>query len=99
MVNDNPENSLHREVDNIKSCQNRMRQTLEQVNHQLGVNRNARHQLERDLQNKDHAIGIDHSCHQVNIIEFTRTRLKTSILDTSIRSSKPSFRWVILRAT
>ena len=64
-MNDNPENSLLREVDNIKSCQNRMRQTLEQVNHQLGVNRNARHQLERDLQNKDHAIGIDHSCHQV----------------------------------
>ena len=42
-----------------------MRQTLEQVNHQIGENRNARHQLERDLQNKDHAIGIDHSCHQV----------------------------------
>ena len=67
-VNDNPENSLLREVDNIKSCQNRMRQTLEQVNHQIGMNRNARHQLERDLQNKDSAIGIDHSCHQVIIL-------------------------------
>ena len=67
-MNDNPENALNREVDNIKSCQNRMRQTLEQVNHQIGVNRNARHQLERDLQNKDHAIGIDHSCHQVSFL-------------------------------
>ena len=61
-----PENALNREVDNIKACQNRMRQTLENVNSQLGVNRNARHILERDLQNKDHAIGIDHSCHQVS---------------------------------
>ena len=47
-----------------------MRQTLEQVNHQIGENRNARHILERDLQNKDHAIGIDHSCHQVNMNYF-----------------------------
>ena len=63
-----PENALNREVENIKACQNRMRQTLENVNTQLGVNRNARHILERDLQNKDHAIGIDHSCHQVSHI-------------------------------
>ena len=28
------------------------------MNHQLGQNRNARHQLERDLQNKDSAIAI-----------------------------------------
>ena len=35
------------------------------VKHQLGSNRNARHQLERDLANKDGAIGIDHTCHQV----------------------------------
>ena len=41
-----------REVDNIKSCQDKMKRTLEQVNHQLGVNRNARHQIERDLANK-----------------------------------------------
>merc|ERR1711976_827839 len=65
LVNDAPENSLMREVDTIKSCQDKMRQTLEQVNHQLGTNRNARHQLERDLANKDNAISIDHTCHQM----------------------------------
>ena len=65
LVNDNPENSLMREVDTIKSCQDKMRRTLEQVNHQLGMNRNARHQLERDLANKDGAIAIDHTCHQM----------------------------------
>ena len=58
LVNDAPENSLMREVDTIKGCQDKMRQTLEQVNHQLGVNRNNRHQLERDLANKDGAIAI-----------------------------------------
>ena len=47
-----------REVDTIKSCQDKMRKTLEQVNHQLGMNRNSRHQLERDLANKDSAISI-----------------------------------------
>ena len=31
MVNDAPENSLMREVDTIKSCQDKMRQTLEEV--------------------------------------------------------------------
>ena len=65
MVNDGVENSLMREVDNIKSCQDKMKRTLEQVNHQLGVNRNTRHQLERDLANKDHSINIDHTCHNM----------------------------------
>ena len=44
LVNDAPENSLMREVDTIKSCQDKMRQTLEQVgfdshyvSHQLGL--------------------------------------------------------------
>ena len=54
-----------REVDNIKSCQDKMKRTLEQVNHQLGVNRNTRHQIERDLANKDHSINIDHTCHNL----------------------------------
>eukprot|EP00095_Tigriopus_kingsejongensis_P012014 maker-scaffold1285_size50744-snap-gene-0.13 protein:Tk12014 transcript:maker-scaffold1285_size50744-snap-gene-0.13-mRNA-1 annotation:"Tektin-3" len=65
LVNDLPENSLMREVDTIKASQDKMRKTLEQVNYQLGVNRNARHQLERDLANKDQAIAIDHTCHQL----------------------------------
>merc|ERR1719245_2045777 len=65
LVDDGVENSLMREVDNIKSCQDKMKRTLEQVNHQLGVNRNTRHQIERDLANKDHSINIDHTCHNL----------------------------------
>lgn len=65
LVGDNVEGSLMREVDNIKSCQAKLARWLEGVNHQLGVNRNARHQLERDLANKDHSINIDHRVHQL----------------------------------
>ena len=54
-----------REVDKIQHCQARMTQTLEQVNYQLGVNKECRHQLERDLANKDHGINIDHTVHQL----------------------------------
>ena len=66
LVSDGVEHSLGREVDKIKQCQARMRQTLETVNHQLGVNKDCRHQLERDLANKDHGINIDHTVHQLN---------------------------------
>ena len=44
-----------------------MRQTLEQVKHQLKMNRNARHILEKDLGNKESAISIDDVCHQVGL--------------------------------
>ena len=55
-----------REVDNIKNWQQNLARWLDGVNHQLGVNREARHQLERDLANKDHGINIDHTVHQLN---------------------------------
>ena len=37
LVNDGVENSLMREVDNIKSCQDKMKRTLEQVIGWCGV--------------------------------------------------------------
>ncbi|XP_040564870.1 tektin-3 isoform X1 [Lepeophtheirus salmonis] len=65
LVNDNVENALMGEVDTIKSSQTRLKKQLESVNHQLGIVRNTRHQLERDLANKDNALSIDHTCHQM----------------------------------
>jgi len=65
LVGDGVEHSLMREVDKIKECQARMAQTLEQVNYQLGHNKECRHQLERDLANKDHGINIDHTVHNL----------------------------------
>ena len=74
LVNDNPENSLNAEVENIESCQNTMRKTLDAVDRQLEKNREAKIMLERDLENKDSAINIDRSCHQVNIYSDVNTK-------------------------
>ena len=43
-----------------------MRKTLDAVDRQLEKNREAKIRLERDLENKDSAINIDRSCHQVD---------------------------------
>ena len=51
---------------------------MDQVNHQLGVNRNTRHQIERDLANKDHSINIDHTCH--NLMNTSRLWLLLLLL-------------------
>ena len=66
LVGDGVENSLHREVDKIKGCQARMSNCLAAVQQQLQTNKDCRHQLERDLANKDHGINIDHTVHQLN---------------------------------
>ena len=65
LVGDVVEHSLMREVDSIKACQFKMARTLESVNQQLGMNRNCRNQLERDLANKDHSINIDNTVQQM----------------------------------
>ncbi len=39
---------------------------LQQVNQQLSANRNARHQLELDLENKLSALSIDHTAHNLH---------------------------------
>ena len=65
LVGDAVEYSLMREVDSIKACQSKMARTLESVKQQLGMNRNCRSQLERDLANKDHSINIDNSVQQM----------------------------------
>ena len=44
-----------------------MRKTLDAVDRQLEKNREAKIRLERDLENKDSAINIDRSCHQVQL--------------------------------
>ena len=83
LVNDNPENSLNAEVENIKSCQNTMRKTLDAVDRQLEKNREAKIRLERDLENKDSAINIDRSCHQVDVksqLIIARNIMRTNLV-------------------
>jgi len=63
LVHDNPEKELIREVDIIKRCQERMRNTVEKANVQLGLNRAAQHELEKDSGDKFNAQNLDENCH------------------------------------
>ncbi|KAK7500980.1 hypothetical protein BaRGS_00007860, partial [Batillaria attramentaria] len=51
------------EVDVIKRCQERMRNTIEKANVQLGLNRAAQHELEKDEIDKQTALFMDENCH------------------------------------
>lgn len=63
LVHDNPERELIREVDIIKRCQERLRNTIEKANVQLGLDRAAQHELERDSHDKFSAKNLDENCH------------------------------------
>nr|XP_011450983.2 tektin-3 isoform X1 [Crassostrea gigas] len=62
LVHDNPERELIKEVDIIKRCQEKMRNTIERANVQLGLNRAAQHDLERDSSDKFNAQNLDEQC-------------------------------------
>jgi len=63
LVHDAPERELIKEVDVIKRCQERMRNTIEKANVQLGLNRAAQHELEKDSSDKFGAQNLDENCH------------------------------------
>ncbi|CDQ71447.1 unnamed protein product [Oncorhynchus mykiss] len=65
LVHDNVEKDLIREVETIKSCQERMRRHLDKAIAQLASNRAAQHELERDLSDKVTAQRIDNRCHHL----------------------------------
>ncbi|KAK6187735.1 hypothetical protein SNE40_005692 [Patella caerulea] len=63
LVHDNPEKELIREVDIIKRCQNKMRDIVDKSNVQIGLNRAAQHELEKDSGDKFAAQSLDETCH------------------------------------
>ncbi|XP_039266064.2 tektin-3-like [Styela clava] len=63
LVHDDVERNLLREVDVIKSCQERMRRHIDRAIAQLSNNRAAQHELERDHSDKFSALRIDGRCH------------------------------------
>ncbi|XP_051490742.1 tektin-3 [Apus apus] len=65
LVRDEVEEQLLAEVEVIRSCQERMRRSLEKAKGQLWSNRAAQHEVERDLANKQTAHSIDQKCHQL----------------------------------
>ncbi|KAM4623590.1 tektin-3 [Polymixia lowei] len=65
LVHDGVEKDLIREVEVIKSCQERMRRHLDRAIAQLASNRAAQHELERDMSDKVTAQRIDDRCHHL----------------------------------
>ncbi|KAF3853844.1 hypothetical protein F7725_014532 [Dissostichus mawsoni] len=65
LVHDDVEKDLIREVEVIKSCQERMRRHLDRAIAQLASNRAAQHELERDISDKVTAQRIDDRCHHL----------------------------------
>ncbi|KAM6951631.1 tektin-3 [Aplochiton taeniatus] len=65
LVHDGVEKDLIKEVEVIKSCQERMRRHLDRAIAQLASNRAAQHELERDLNDKVSAQRIDDRCHSL----------------------------------
>uniref|UniRef100_A0AAV2LI21 Tektin n=1 Tax=Knipowitschia caucasica TaxID=637954 RepID=A0AAV2LI21_KNICA len=65
LVHDHVEKDLIKEVEVIKSCQERMRRHLERAVAQLASNRAAQHELERDMSDKVTAHRIDDRCHHL----------------------------------
>ncbi|XP_028332537.1 tektin-3 [Gouania willdenowi] len=65
LVHDNVEKNLIKEVEVIKSCQEKMRRHLDQAIAQLAANRAAKHELDRDMSDKLTAQRIDDRCHHL----------------------------------
>ncbi|KAM9426142.1 tektin-3 [Pholidichthys leucotaenia] len=65
LVHDDVEKDLIREVEVIKSCQERMRRHLDRAIAQLASNRAAQHELEKDMGDKVTAQRIDGRCYHL----------------------------------
>lgn len=65
-VHDHVEKSLLIEVDNLKSCQDKLKSLYEKICKQLADLRSAQFLLEDDLTGKESTLGIDSVCHQLN---------------------------------
>jgi len=66
LVKDEVENSLEREVENIKTYQQRMQKMLAKVNQQIETNHSMQDKLHGDLEHKDMALEIDRDCHEMH---------------------------------
>lgn len=66
LVKDEVENSLEREVENIKTYQQRMQKMLARVNQQIETNHSMQDKLHADLEHKDMALEIDRDCAEMH---------------------------------
>ncbi|KAE8740082.1 hypothetical protein FOCC_FOCC014407 [Frankliniella occidentalis] len=66
LVHDQVEQSLLSEVEQIRSCQCRLKQLHQRVCDQLRCSRAAQQELELDVKSKESALGIDNVAHTLN---------------------------------
>ncbi|XP_076240621.1 tektin-3 [Calliopsis andreniformis] len=66
LVHDQAEHALLKEVEVVKNCQNKLEHFTDKCINQLTNSRAVQNQLELDIRNKETALGIDITCHQMN---------------------------------
>uniref|UniRef100_A0A6P7G6D6 Tektin n=1 Tax=Diabrotica virgifera virgifera TaxID=50390 RepID=A0A6P7G6D6_DIAVI len=66
MVHDIAEHALLKEIETYRNKQEQLRILLSKASDQMRNNRAAQAELEKDVQSKDSALGIDNMCHQLN---------------------------------
>lgn len=65
-MHDNVEQSLLKEVETLKNCQEKLKALYSTMKQQLINCRAAQHELETDVKSKESALGVDYLCHQMN---------------------------------
>ncbi|XP_015439419.1 PREDICTED: tektin-3-like [Dufourea novaeangliae] len=66
LVHDQAEHALLKEVEVVRNCQNKLEHFTDKCISQLTNSRAVQNQLEIDIRNKETALGIDITCHQMN---------------------------------
>ncbi|XP_033203308.2 tektin-3 [Bombus vancouverensis nearcticus] len=66
LVHDQAEHVLLKEVEVVRNCQNKLEHFTDKCVNQLTNSRAVQNQLEIDIKNKETALGIDVTCHQMN---------------------------------
>ncbi|XP_076166184.1 tektin-3 [Ptiloglossa arizonensis] len=66
LVHDQVEHALLKEVEVVRNCENKLEHFTDKCVDQLTNSRAVQNQLEIDIRNKEIALGIDITCHQMN---------------------------------
>ncbi|CAH0388564.1 unnamed protein product [Bemisia tabaci] len=65
LVHDQAEQTILKEIESLRYCQERLNSLHKKVLEQLQNNRASQHELETDVRSKESALGVDSLCHQL----------------------------------
>ncbi|KAG8035427.1 hypothetical protein G9C98_006873 [Cotesia typhae] len=66
LIHDEPEKALLNEVETIRNCRKKLEVFTDKCKEQLANGRAIQYEIEKDIDNKKLALGIDSMCHQLN---------------------------------